>query len=208
MCLMGRKRAGEMHRVEHGRIDRRLKVMAESGMRQEELQRPLILLVATRGAEGDPRLAVAQSHGWAESRPWSLAALNVVWMVSIEVEHLCPGAEAEAETLDHGRALQPTSAGSASDHVPEAIGHSNMNRVAPHLAHGLPARARPVAFRNCLHRTAWKVWLEFAQPSSPQLPRSAWAKHGAAAHPALAGPQPHHVDLPLFGRPLPHPPAH
>src|SRR5712692_8182000 len=163
MRLMGRKRAREMRRVEHRRINRSLKAMAKHPVRKEELQRPLILLVATRGAEGDPRLAVAQGHGWAESRPWSLAALDVVWVVSIEVEHLCPGAEAEAETLDHGRALQPTSAGSASDHVPEAIGHSNMNRVAPHLAHGLRARARPVAFRNFFRRTVRKAGLDSAR---------------------------------------------
>src|SRR5712691_9569784 len=186
---MGRKRAREMHRVEHGRIDRRLKVMAESGMRKEELQRPLILLVATRGAEGDPRLAVAQSHGWAESRPWSLTALDVVWVVGIEVEHLCPGAEAEAETLDHGRALQPTSAGSASDHVPEAIGHRNMNRVAPHLAHGLRAGARPVAFRNFLYRTARKAWLDSARRAWPELQRCAWAHQRAAGIRVVAGEQ-------------------
>src|SRR5258708_39469535 len=120
--------------------------MGEHGVRKEELQRPLILLVAARRTEGDPRLAIAQGKRWAESRSWSLAALNVVWVVSIEVEHLCPGAEAEAETLDHGRALQPTSAWSASDHVSEAIGHRDMNRVAPHLPHALRPRARPVPF--------------------------------------------------------------
>src|SRR5258707_14014844 len=187
MRLMGRKRAGEMHPVEHGRIDRRLKVMAESGMRQEELQRPLILLVATRGAEGDPRLAVAQSHGWAESRPWSLAALNVVWVVGIEVEHLWPGAEAEAETLDHGRALQPTSARSASDHVPEAIGHRDMNRVAPHLAHGLRPRVRPVAFRNFLHGAARKARLESPTRAWPELERCALPHQGAAGTRRVAG---------------------
>src|SRR5260370_26581277 len=136
--------------------------MAKHPVRKEELQRPLILLVATRGAEGDPRLAIAQGKRWAESRPWSLAALNVVWVFRIEVEHLCPGAEAEAETLDHGRALQPTSAWSASDHVSEAIGHRDMNRVAPHLAHGLRAGARPVAFRHFLHRAARKPRLQSA----------------------------------------------
>ncbi len=106
MRIVRRKRAREMRRVEHRRIDRRLKVMAEHRVGKEELQRPLILLVATRRAECDPRLAIAQGKGWAESRPWSLAALNVVWVVRVEIDHLCPGAKAEAETLDHGRALQ------------------------------------------------------------------------------------------------------
>src|SRR5260370_34714596 len=133
----------------------------------------MIVLGATRGAEGDPRLVVAQSQGWAESRPWSLAALNVVWVVGIEVEHLCTGAEAESKTLDHGRALQPTSAWSASDYVPEAIGHRNMNRVAPHLAHGLRLRGRPMAFRNFLHGTARQARLESARRAWPELQRCA-----------------------------------
>ncbi len=55
--------------------------MAEHGVRKEELQRPLILLVAARRTEGDPRLAIAQGKRWAESRSWSLAALNVVWNI-------------------------------------------------------------------------------------------------------------------------------
>src|SRR5260370_41410253 len=147
--------------------------MAKHPVRKEELQRPLILLVATRAAEGDPRLAIAQGKRWAESRPWSLAALNVVGVVGIELDHLSPGAEAEAETLDHGRALQPTSAWSASDHVPEAIGHRNMNRVAPHLAHALRLRGRPMAFRNFLHGTARQARLESARRAWPELQRCA-----------------------------------
>src|SRR5712691_6057753 len=195
MRIMRRKRAREMRRVEHRRIDRRLKVMAEHRVGKEELQRPLILLVATRRAEGDPRLAIAQGKGWAESRPWSLAALNVVWVVRIEVEHLRPGAEAEPETLDHGRALQPPSAWCAGDQVPEAIGHRDMNRVAPHLARGLRAGARPVAFRNFLHRAARKARLESARRAWPELQRCARANQGAAGIRIIAGEQALEVHL-------------
>src|SRR5260370_5861922 len=160
--------------------------IGEQGVRKEELQRPLVLLVAARRTEGDPGLAIAQGKRWAESRSWSLAALNVVWVVSIEVEHLCPGAEAEAETLDHGRALQPTSAWSASDHGSKAIGHRDMNRVAPHLAQGLRARARPVALRNFLPSAARKARFEYRRRAWPELQRCARATQGAAALPALA----------------------
>ena len=50
---MRRKRAWEMFRVEHRRIDGRLEVVPEHGMRNEELERPLVLLIASGSAEGD-----------------------------------------------------------------------------------------------------------------------------------------------------------
>src|SRR5260370_35234136 len=169
--------------------------MGEHGVRKEELQRPRSLLVAARRPEGDPRLAIAQGKRWGESRSWSLAAINVVWVVSIEVEHLCPGAEAEAENLDHGSALQPTSAWSASDHVSKAIGHRDMNRVAPHLAQGFRARARPVALRNFLPSAARKARFESARRPWPELQRCTGANQGAAGIRVGAGEQALQVHL-------------
>jgi hypothetical protein len=48
--------------VEHGSVDRGLQVAAEDDVPEEEPELPLILLVASRGSEGQVRLAVAKSE--------------------------------------------------------------------------------------------------------------------------------------------------
>src|ERR1700687_5748364 len=104
------ERAGEMAAVEHRRVDRLLQVEAEDGMGQKEIQRPLVLLVAARRAERQPRLSAASHEVRAQGRPRPFAALERVWMAFVEVEHLGSRAQAEAEPPDHGRALQPAAA--------------------------------------------------------------------------------------------------
>src|SRR5713226_1666977 len=57
------ERAGEVVRVEGGRVDRRLQVEPELDVCEEDVQRPLVLLVAARRAEGEVRLALPQGEG-------------------------------------------------------------------------------------------------------------------------------------------------
>src|SRR5258708_25828046 len=97
---MRRERAWKVRRVKHGSVDGRLQVTVEDGVRQEELQRPLVLLVAPRSAKGQPRLAVAQRERRAECRARSLSAFEVVWVSWVQVQHLGARAEAEAEARD------------------------------------------------------------------------------------------------------------
>jgi len=56
------ERRREMVALEGRRIDRRLEVHAVVDMAQEEDQRPLVLPVAARRAEGHPGLTVAEGE--------------------------------------------------------------------------------------------------------------------------------------------------
>ena len=64
----GPERAREVRAVEARRVDGRLQVEPEVHVGQEEQQRPLVLLVATRGAEREVGLAVAQGQRGAQGR--------------------------------------------------------------------------------------------------------------------------------------------
>src|SRR2546423_1763735 len=60
-------------------------------------------------------------------------------MLWVEVEHLGPGAQAEAETLDDRRALQPATARCACNDVPVPIGKGGVHGVSL----GAPGRLSP-----------------------------------------------------------------
>lgn len=51
-----------MRRVERGRVDALLQVRPEDGVRQVQLQRPLVLPVTAGDAEGEVGLGVAQDE--------------------------------------------------------------------------------------------------------------------------------------------------
>src|SRR5260370_17764358 len=76
----------------------------------------------------------------------------MVWVLSIEIQHLRAGAEAEAEAGDDRRALQPATAGRARDHVAVTVDRGDVHGVAPHLAAGLRTGPRPVALGDRLIR--------------------------------------------------------
>src|SRR5919109_5292921 len=99
-------------------------------MGQEELERPLVLLVATRRAEGEHRLAVAQRERGTQRRPRALAALEAVRMRRVEGEPLRARAQAEAEAGDDRRALQPSAAWRAGDEIAVPVRHRDVARVA------------------------------------------------------------------------------
>ena len=100
MRLVRSERARKVRRVEHRSVVRRLKVEAEDRLCEEELERPLVLLVAAWGPERDHRLAVAERERWAQCGPRPLATLDAVRMHGVEVEHLRPCAETEAQARD------------------------------------------------------------------------------------------------------------
>ena len=88
MRVVGRERARKMRGVEHGRVVRCLQTETENDVRQEEFERPLILLIATGSAECDPRLAITERESRAEGGPRPFAAFDAIGVVGIEVEHL------------------------------------------------------------------------------------------------------------------------
>src|SRR4051812_1022067 len=65
--------AGEVRRRERGCLDRLLQVEPEVGVREQELQRPLVLPVAAGRAPREVRLSVAQGERRGERRPRALA---------------------------------------------------------------------------------------------------------------------------------------
>lgn len=81
MRLVGRKGAREVRSVEHRRVVRGLQTVAEDDVRQEEFERPLVLLIAAGSAERDRRLAVAERESRAQGGPRPFAAFDVVGVV-------------------------------------------------------------------------------------------------------------------------------
>src|SRR5262249_27697590 len=88
--------AGEGVRVERRRVDRLLQVAAEEDVGEEEEQRPLVLLVAAGGAEGEVRFAAAERERGRQRRPRTLERRERVRVLRLEPEHLRPRAEREA----------------------------------------------------------------------------------------------------------------
>src|SRR5260370_1927573 len=169
MRLMGRKGTREVRGVEHRRVVRGLQAVAENHVRQEEFERPLILLIAAGSAERDPRLAIAEHERRAESGTRPFAAFDAVGVIGIEVEHLRPRTEAEAQAVDDRRALQPASAWRTSDQVSVAISDRDVNRVAAYSSGRLGPGARPVTFGDDLGRAPRQQRLIAIERSTPEL---------------------------------------
>ena len=169
MRLVGRKGAREVRGVEHGRVVRGLQIVAEDGVRQEEFERPLILLIAAGSAEGDRRLAIAERECRAQGGPRPFGAFDVVGVIGIEVEHLRPRPQAEAQAVDDRRALQPASAWRTRDQVSVAISDRDVNRVAAYSSGRLGPGAGPVTFGDDLGRAPRKQRLIAIERSRPEL---------------------------------------
>src|SRR5712691_1324110 len=169
MRVMRRKRAREMRGMEHWRVDGGLQIEAENDVRKEELERPLILLIAPGSAERDPWLALTQREGRAERSPRTFAALDAVGVVRIQVEHLRSRAKAKTQAVDDRRALQPASAGSARDQVSVTISDRHVNRVAAYSSGRLGPGACPVTFGDNLGRAPRKQRLFAVECAGPEL---------------------------------------
>src|SRR5256885_8360101 len=97
LALARIKRAREVIRVEAGRVDRLLQIEPAVDMTEEEVQRPLVLLVAARRPERDVRLAAAERERRRERRPRALARLERGPQAFLEPEHLRTPPEGQAE---------------------------------------------------------------------------------------------------------------
>src|SRR5579859_1130475 len=69
------------------RVDRGLEVHAEVRMREQRVQRPLILLVAARRSEREIGIAAAGDERRRKRRAWTLARLERVRQAFLEPEH-------------------------------------------------------------------------------------------------------------------------
>ena len=104
---------GEVAGVVRGGVDGLLQVHAEMHHVQEELERPLVLAVAAGRAEGDVWEAglLGESYGGRECGAGTLAGLQLLGVILVEVEHLPPRAQRETQALDHRGRLNPRAAG-------------------------------------------------------------------------------------------------
>ena len=128
--LAREERARQVIGVERRRVDRLLEVAPEHGVLEEQLQRPLVLLVAARGAERQARAVLVQRERRRERRARPAAGRERAREAVDEPEHLRARAEAEAEARDRGRALQPAAARRGGDEVAVAVGDVEVARVA------------------------------------------------------------------------------
>src|SRR5208282_3162011 len=112
-----------------GRFDRLLQVHAELDDVEEELERPLILLVAALGAESQVWLSGARRKRRRERSTRALAGHQGVGMARVEVEGLHPGSERKAERVDHGRTRNPSAARRDRDQIAGPIGGGDVNRA-------------------------------------------------------------------------------
>src|SRR3990172_1173140 len=100
---------------EFGRLDRLLQVHPEVDDIQEELQRPLVLLVAAGRAKGEIGLARAQRDRRRQRRARPLARHQSVGVALIEEEGLHPRPQRKAQYVDHRRTRDPAPAGGNRD---------------------------------------------------------------------------------------------
>ena len=119
--------------VEARRVDRRLQVVAEDDVTQEDVQRPLVLLIAAGRSEREVREAVAERERGRERRPRPLAGRERGRQAVLEPEHLRARAERPAELGITGE-LCSHPARRRRDEIAEAVGDVEMHRVPG--AHG------------------------------------------------------------------------
>src|SRR4051794_28835216 len=113
------ERAREVVRVEARRVDRLLQIQAAVDMPEEEVERPLVLLVAAGRAEREVWVAAAECKRRRERRARALAGLERVRQPLLEPEHLRARAQREAELRHDRRAPEP------------AAGRRRRHEVAP-----------------------------------------------------------------------------
>src|SRR5215469_3683801 len=116
--------------VEGGSVDGLLQVHAEEHMVQEKGNRPLVLLVAARRAEGKIRCAVSQHQTRRQCRPRAAPGSQRASQSGRESEHLRSGSQAEAKARNDWRALQPAAAWRRGNHVAEPVGNVEMAGIA------------------------------------------------------------------------------
>ena len=116
--------------VELGRVDRLLQVQPAIDMAQEDVKAPLLLLVATGGAPGEPGLPLAKREAGRQRRTRTRARTERRRQTFLEPEHLGPRSERPAEVRDHRRAIEPATARGGGDHVPPPVDDVDVDGVA------------------------------------------------------------------------------
>ena len=142
-----------MSAVEHWRVDRFLKVQSMMKMAEQELERPLILLIAPGRPADQIWFAIAFDERWREGRARPRAWNQTRGQTLSKPEHLGSRSQRKAQFRDDGRALEPSAARRRCDHVAPAIHDVEMNRVAAMIWQfgerraraGRPTRRRLVA---------------------------------------------------------------
>src|SRR6266480_4237477 len=88
LALARIERARKVVRVEGRRVDRALQVQPAIGVLQKEVERPLILLVASGRTERQVWIAAAERERRRERRARALAGLERIRQPLLEPEHL------------------------------------------------------------------------------------------------------------------------
>ena len=115
-------------------VDRLLQIHAGMDVAQEELGRPLVLLIAARRAPGEVGFAVAQSERRRERGARAFAGRERGGVARLEPEHLRARAETESEFWNDRGGLQPAAGRRRGDHVAGAVDDIEMHGVAAHLS--------------------------------------------------------------------------
>src|SRR5262245_12527589 len=123
-----------MLRVPRGSIDCVLQVHLGMDVPQEELRRPLVLLITSGRAPRQIGFAVAQRERRAERCAWTLAGRKASRVLFVEPEHLRARAKSEAKFgNDRGR-LKPTTRWRRRYHIAGAVNDVEVDRVAADFA--------------------------------------------------------------------------
>ena len=125
--------------VELRRVDRLLQVQPSIDMAEEDVERPLLLLVAAGRSPGEPRLAVAEREARRQGRARPCTRAERRRQPFFEPEHLRAGSQRPAERRNDGGAVQPAAARRGGDHVAPAVDDVEVHRVA---ARGLTGAGR------------------------------------------------------------------
>ena len=128
--LAREERRDQVLGVEVGRVDRLLQVQPAIDVVEEDVQRPLLLLVAAGRAVREPRLAAAQHEPRRERRPRPRARHERRREPLLEPEHLRARAERPAERRDRRRALEPAAGRRRREEVAEPVGDVEVHGVA------------------------------------------------------------------------------
>lgn len=131
------ERAGEAVGVPVRCVDRALEVESPAhgrapGDLQEEVQLPLVLLVAAGRAERQHRNPVAQGDRGGEGGAGAAAGGEGVRQAVLQPGHLQPGAEREAQFGHDGVGLEPAAAGGGGDQVAPAVDDVDVAGVPRH----------------------------------------------------------------------------
>src|SRR6266849_3451881 len=145
-CVMRIETRGKMAAREAWGFDCFLHTHPEVNEIEEELQGPLVLLVAAGCPKRHERFTVARSDRGGERRARPFAWTERVGMAFVEVEGLHARTERKPQRIHHRRAWNPSATRGNRDHIAGAVGGGDVNRA------GTPrSRFDAIAAELCAH---------------------------------------------------------